>query len=106
MKIFSAQDADTELFIIGEKALFTKIGEQIQGQEVPLDQLHTFTNIDLVKQVYQIGEEELNIEESSNALVDAVVSRMASKEYSNISWSNVPNNNNNAKTVPKNPETL
>jgi tRNA threonylcarbamoyladenosine modification (KEOPS) complex Cgi121 subunit len=81
LKLFSAQDGDTNILVLGEKQLFQKLHEQIDGQEVPLESISEFTDVELLKKVYQIPEEEL----TNSNLQDSVISRMASKEFSNIS---------------------
>lgn len=88
---FSSQDGDVELLVVGDKALWPKVGEHIQGEEVSLDDLPLIRDEALVKSVYGIGEEELE-GEGASTLLDSVVSRMSSKEFASSSnWANSNN---------------
>ncbi|XP_021966106.1 EKC/KEOPS complex subunit TPRKB [Folsomia candida] len=91
---FSAQDGDTDVFIMGEKALWAKVGEQILGEEVNLDQLSTFTDIPLVKKVYQIEEKVL--QRVGSSLLEEVLIPMVCNEFTPscfAMWSSKPNGN-------------
>jgi len=82
LKIFSTQDHDTSFIVIGEQLMFSKVGEQILGEEVCLEVISQLTDKDRVKKLYQISDEEL----VNSTLLDSVISKMASKDFVNVSW--------------------
>jgi len=81
--MFSAQDDDTSILVLGEKQLFQKLEQQIQGQEIPMTSISELSDASLIKKIYQIPESELD----NSTLLDSIISRMASKEYTSLSIS-------------------
>ena len=90
LKTFGVGDQDTELLVVGEEALFNSIRSSIQGEEVDLTEIKNYTDVKAVMALYQITPEEL----ANSSLLDSVVSRMSSKDYSsNMSQMLIPNQN-------------
>lgn len=77
LKKFSAADEDTDVLLVGEENIFPTIKSSIQGDEIPMEELSVLTDVDAVKEIYQISTDEL----IKSSLLDSVCSRMASKEY-------------------------
>ncbi|XP_071784131.1 EKC/KEOPS complex subunit Tprkb-like [Asterias amurensis] len=79
-KRFGLSKEDSGLVVVtleddaGEKV--NAVERLVQGDIVPLDELSNFNDYSLIKQVYKVDEEELGV----CSLLDAVVSRMATKD--------------------------
>lgn len=83
LKIFSTHDHDTAFIVMGEALMFSKVGEQILGEEVGLEMISQLTDKERVRKLYQVSEEEL----VNSTLLDSVISKMASKDFVHVSWS-------------------
>lgn len=55
----------------------SQVQSLVQGKQVDLKELESFANIDALKKLYKISDLELGI----GSLGDAIVSRIASKDY-------------------------
>lgn len=78
---FGLNDSDTEILAVvldpeGEEKV-KKLNGQIKGRQVPLDEVSSLTNRAKVIEHYKVTEEELKV----SSLLDAVVSRMACKDF-------------------------
>lgn len=77
---FGSKETDSEFLLIGDKLAFVQLEHQIQGDEVPLTELTTFSNPDSIQQLYQIPSEEFE----NSTLLKSVVSRISSKEFATL----------------------
>ncbi|KAK2143482.1 hypothetical protein LSH36_838g01010 [Paralvinella palmiformis] len=80
-KIFGLDKSDEHLLVaeihkVDEGTLST-LCSRIQGENIPLSRLKEFTDVGLIKKVYKVTDEELNV----GTLLEAAVGRMASKEF-------------------------
>ncbi|XP_045619495.1 EKC/KEOPS complex subunit Tprkb isoform X1 [Procambarus clarkii] len=81
LKNFGLGDSDTEILAVvldqesGEK--LQKLNGQIKGQQTALTEMLNLTNSAKIKQLYKVTDADLDV---SN-LLDAVISRMACKEF-------------------------
>ncbi|XP_014678678.1 PREDICTED: EKC/KEOPS complex subunit Tprkb-like [Priapulus caudatus] len=74
---FGIQDDDEAIVVVTLGDSCAQIETLINGTAVPLSGISEFTDTDRIKKVYKIKDAEL----SAGSLLDAVVSRIASKEF-------------------------
>ncbi|XP_053377401.1 EKC/KEOPS complex subunit TPRKB-like [Mercenaria mercenaria] len=81
---FGLGDGDTSVFVVvlndKDDATMNLIQSKIQGTQIPLTDVKQFTDEKLVKKLYKVTDTEL----SSCSLTDALVSKIASKEFVTI----------------------
>jgi len=83
LKNFGIQDTDTNLLLICiyEKGVGNKVESyvnEVDGTQCQMEELQSFTDVNALKQLYKVTEEELKI----GALSDAIVCRIATKDAS------------------------
>jgi EKC/KEOPS complex subunit CGI121/TPRKB len=79
LKMFVSEDGDSEILVIGNEKLFHTIRTAIKGEEIPLEQISDLTSTEAVLDVYDIHSSEL----IQSTLLNAVISRISSKDYTN-----------------------
>ncbi|KAI0229839.1 hypothetical protein LSAT2_019764 [Lamellibrachia satsuma] len=78
---FGMGDKDTSVLLVqihsrGQGTL-SQVAEHVQGEMVNLSRLQQLNDVNRIKKVYKIQEAELK----ASTLLDAVVGRMATKEF-------------------------
>ncbi|XP_037804212.1 EKC/KEOPS complex subunit Tprkb-like [Penaeus monodon] len=85
LKTFGLGDDDKHILAVvlddgsGEK--LKQLHAQVKGKEIPIAELSSLTNKSKVTETYKVTASELTVELTVSSLVDAVVSRMACKEF-------------------------
>ncbi|XP_060592868.1 EKC/KEOPS complex subunit TPRKB-like [Ruditapes philippinarum] len=81
---FGLGDGDTSVFVVvlndKDDASLNLIDSKIQGSCIPLADVKQFTDEKLIKKLYKITDSELSV----SSLTDALVSKIASKEFVTI----------------------
>lgn len=78
---FGIGDSDRNILLIflhepDEERGMSQVLEGIEGRGVPVSRIGDFTDVNLVRKIYKIDEDELRV----SSLVDAVVTRISCKE--------------------------
>lgn len=83
---FGINDKDKHIIIAlihrrdEEKPISEAIMDSIDGERVSISRLHEFTDIDLVKKIYKIENDELNV----SSLTNSIVSRISCKDFASL----------------------
>lgn len=56
------------------------IMDVVKGEKISISRLYEFTDFDLIKKIYKIEEDELNV---SN-FIDSIVSRISCKDFMSL----------------------
>lgn len=74
-------DGDTSVFVVvlndKDDTTMNLIQSKVQGTQIPLAEVKQFTDEKLVKKLYKVTDQELSV----GSLTDALVSKVASKEF-------------------------
>ncbi|XP_006624386.1 EKC/KEOPS complex subunit TPRKB-like [Apis dorsata] len=83
---FGISDNDKNILIMlickeNDKKLMSKtIMDVVKGEKISISRLSEFTDFDLIKKIYKIEEDELNV---SN-FIDSIVSRISCKDFMSL----------------------
>ncbi|KAK2189840.1 hypothetical protein NP493_95g00010 [Ridgeia piscesae] len=78
---FGMGDKDTSVLLVQihslGKGTLSEVAEHVQGEMVDLSRLQEVSDVNKIKKIYKVQEAELRV----STLLDAIVSRMTSKEF-------------------------
>ncbi|KAK2166492.1 hypothetical protein NP493_1318g00010 [Ridgeia piscesae] len=78
---FGMGDKDTSVLLVQihslRKGTLSEVAEHVQGEMVDLSRLQEVSDVNKIKKIYKVQEAELRV----STLLDAIVSRMTSKEF-------------------------
>ncbi|XP_072749139.1 EKC/KEOPS complex subunit TPRKB [Anoplolepis gracilipes] len=80
---FGINDNDKNILIIlihelgEEQSLLEEVLGSIKGERVPISRIQEYTDMNLIKKIYKIDEDELRV----SSLVNAIVSRISCKDF-------------------------
>lgn len=83
---FGISDNDKNILIVllckenDKKLISETIMNVVKGKKISISRLSEFTDFDLIKKIYKIEEDELNV---SN-LIDSIVSRISCKDFMSL----------------------
>ncbi|XP_003698124.1 EKC/KEOPS complex subunit TPRKB-like [Apis florea] len=83
---FGISDNDKNILIVllckenDKKLMSETIMNVVKGKKISISRLSEFTDFDLIKKIYKIEEDELNV---SN-LIDSIVSRISCKDFMSL----------------------
>ncbi|XP_017878959.1 EKC/KEOPS complex subunit TPRKB-like [Ceratina calcarata] len=85
LKEFGINDNDKNILIVlihekNEKLMEKMIVDSIKGERVSISKLSEFTDYELIKKVYKIEKDELNV----SSLTNSVVSRISCKDFISV----------------------
>lgn len=80
---FGISDSNKNILVIlihklgEEQAMLEEVLGSVKGERIPISRLNEFTDVNLIKKTYKIGEDELRV----SSLADTVISRISCKEF-------------------------